>query len=249
MSENRLASDKRLVWDLPLRLFHWLLVISIAGSWYTAEKSAEGEFVEIGDMFLGYAQIHFYIGYWTLGLIAFRLIWGFVGPRHARFSSFITGPSRTMTYLRSLGSPSYKPVAGHNPLGAWSVVLLLAIVSAQAISGLFIIDNTEIYPAPFHQSVEYATAAKLQSFHFFNFDVLLWAIGLHVAAILFYLVVKHQNLIAAMITGRKPANLVPASEAITSSQWLKALIVIVVVTLAVWFLLQQAPEPVYEDYN
>src|SRR5690606_3194614 len=148
------ASSKRLVWDLPLRLFHWLLVLSIAASWYTAEKSNQGEFLEIGEQFYGYAQIHFWIGYWTIGLLVFRVIWGFVGPRHARFSSFIKGPAKTLEYLRSVRGPGYVPAPGHNPLGAWSVVVLLAMVSAQAFTGLFLIDNTEIYLAPYNPAVE-----------------------------------------------------------------------------------------------
>lgn len=245
MSEKN--SDKRLVWDLPLRLFHWLLVLSIAASWYTAENSEE--FLELGSMFYSYTEIHFWLGYWTLGLILFRLVWGFVGPRHARFGNFIVSPSKAIAYLRSFNTSSYTPAPGHNPLGAWSVVLLLAMVGAQAVTGLFIIDNTEIYPAPFHASVEAETARSMATFHFTNFDVLLWVVGLHILAVLFYLVFKHQNLIIAMITGRKPASMVPPQEAIPNSQLLKAVIVIALVAFAVWLLLQQAPPPpVFEDY-
>lgn len=247
MSENRLVSDKRLVWDLPLRLFHWLLVLSIAASWYTAENSEE--FLELGTMFYSYTEIHFWLGYWTLGLILFRIVWGFVGPRHARFASFIAGPARTLAYLRSFRSKHYVPAPGHNPLGAWSVVVMLAMVAAQAITGLFIIDNTEIYPAPFHTSVELETARSMAAFHFVNFDVLLWIIGLHVVAVLFYLVFKRQNLIAAMIHGRKPGALVDEQEAIRGSDLLKAIIVIALVAGAVWLLLQQAPPPpTFEEY-
>jgi cytochrome b len=247
MSQN--ASSKRLVWDLPLRLFHWLLVLSIAASWYTAEKSAEGEFLEIGENFYGYAQIHFWVGYWTIGLLLFRLIWGFVGPRHARFSTFLKGPSATLAYLRSVRDPAFVPPPGHNPLGGWSVVVLLAMVSAQAITGLFLIDNTEIYLAPYNPAVEPATASRLKAFHVANFDVLLWMIGLHILAVLFYLVVKKQNLIGAMVTGRKPAEQVPPQEAIAGSQWIKALVVIAIAALLVWLLLELAPPPPeFEDY-
>lgn len=239
-------SEKRLVWDLPLRLFHWLLVLSMAASWYTAENSEE--FIEIGSTLYSYTEIHFWLGYWTLGLILFRLVWGFIGPRHARFSSFIAGPSKTLAYLRSMPRRDYAPAPGHNPLGAWSVVVMLALVSAQAITGLFIIDNTEVYAAPFHPSVEAATAKNMAAFHFFNFDIILWVVGLHVLAVVFYLLFKGQNLIGAMFTGRKPGHLVSETEAISGSQLLKALIVIVLVSFAVWLLLQQAPPPpVFDD--
>lgn len=245
MSEK--VSDKRLVWDLPLRLFHWLLVLSIAASWYTAENSEE--FLEMGTLFYSYTEIHFWLGYWTLGLILFRVVWGFVGPRHARFASFIVGPSKTLAYVKSFRTRDYSPAPGHNPLGAWSVVLMLAMVAAQAITGLFIIDNTEIYPAPFHTAVELETARQFAAFHFANFDVLLWVIGLHVVAVAFYVVVKRQNLVAAMIHGRKPGDVVAEQEAIRGSDLLKALVVIVLVAFAVWLLLQQAPPPpAFEDY-
>jgi cytochrome b len=248
MAEN--ASSRRLVWDLPLRLFHWLLVLSIAASWYTADQSNKGEFIEIGEKFFGYAQIHFWVGYWTLGLIIFRVIWGFVGPRHARFSSFIKGPSAVLAYLRSTRSPGYVPPVGHNPLGAWSVVVLLAVISAQVFTGLFLVDNTEIYLAPYNPAVEAATASKFKAFHVINFDVLLWLVGLHILAVLFYVVVKKQNLIAAMITGRKPAQVVPGDEAIAGSQLLKALVVIAIAALAVWLVLEMAPPlPEYDDYG
>src|SRR5690606_19161699 len=113
---------------------------------------------------------------------------------------------------------------------------------------LFIIDNTEIYPAPFHTTVELATAKKLASFHYVNFDVLLWMIGLHVLAVLFYVVFKRQNLISAMIHGRKPSAVVIEQEAIKGSDLLKALVVIALVAFAVWLLLQQAPPPPSFDF-
>jgi len=240
-------SEKRLVWDLPLRVFHWLLVLSIAASWYTAENSEE--FLEVGTAFYSYTEIHFWLGYWTLGMLVFRLVWGFVGPRHARFSSFVTGPKKIAAYLRAFNGPDYKPAPGHNPLGAWSVIVLLAMISAQAITGLFIIDNTEIYPAPFHSSVDPETASALATFHFTNFDVLLWVIGLHIVAVVSYWFVKRQNLVGAMFTGRKPAAMVAEADAIRSSSLIKALIVIALAAALVWLLLQQAPPPpAFEDY-
>jgi cytochrome b len=240
-------SEKRLVWDLPLRLFHWLLVLSIAASWYTAENSSE--YIELGDTLLSYTQIHYYLGYWALGLIAFRILWGFVGPRHARFASFIPGPSRLLTYARTFLKKDSAPSAGHNPMGAWMVLLMLLMLGAQAASGLFLIDNTEIYPAPFHPSVDAETAGNLGRVHHVNFDALLWVIGLHVLAIVFYRLFKNQNLVLPMITGRKPANLVPADQGIPGSRLILALIVVAVCALAVWWLLQQAPPPpIAEDY-
>lgn len=240
-------TDKRMVWDLPLRLFHWLLVLSLAASWYTAENSEE--FVVVGENVWSYTLIHFWLGYWTLGMILFRLIWGFVGPRHARFANFVTGPGKFARYLGTFVRRDSPPAVGHNPMGAWVVLLMLLMVGAQAVTGLFLIDNTEIFLAPFNPSVDAETAGKLGTFHRLNFDVLLWVVGLHVLAIVFYRFYKNQNLVGAMITGRKPAHLVPEQEAIRGSDLLKALIVIAICWAAVWLLLQQAPPPpVYEDY-
>jgi cytochrome b len=240
-------SEKRLVWDLPLRLFHWLLVLSIAASWYTAEYSEE--FFTIGDTLISYAEVHFWLGYWALGLIAFRLIWGVVGPRHARFASFVPGPRRLFAYAGGFFKRDSPPSVGHNPMGALVVLLMLLMVGAQAATGLFLIDNTEIYAAPFHPSVDEATANKLMSFHQFNFNTLFCVICLHVAAILFYRVFKRQRLVGAMITGRKPAEFVAVHEVIGSSQLWKALIVALVCAGGVYLLLQQAPPPpAYDEY-
>lgn len=238
-------TDKRLVWDLPLRLFHWLLVLSIAASWYTAEFSEE--YVTVGENVYSYTQIHYWLGYWALGLILFRIVWGFVGPKHARFVNFVPGPKRLFAYMGGVFRRDSQPTIGHNPMGAWVVVVMLLMIGAQAVTGLFLIDNTEIYPAPFHPSVEGATASKLGSFHHINFDVLIWVISLHVLAILFYRLYKNQNLVGPMITGRKPASLVPEQEAIPGSQLLKALIVALLCAGAVYLLLEQAPPPPMGD--
>ena len=240
-------SEKRLVWDLPLRVFHWLLVLSIAASWYTAEYS--DEYLSIGDTVLGYTQIHFYLGYWALGMIAFRILWGLVGPKHARFANFIPGPSRLLKYVRTFHRRDSEPSVGHNPMGALVVVLMLLMIGAQAVTGLFLIDNTEIYTAPFYPSVDASTASSMGKFHHINFDVLIWVISLHVLAIFFYHVFKRQKLVPPMFSGRKAGAVVPAHEAISSSQLWKALIVALVCAGGVYLLLEQAPPPpTYDDY-
>lgn len=234
-------SEKRLVWDLPLRLFHWLLVISLLASWYTAEMSSKGEFIELGGKSFGYAEVHFWLGYWALGLICFRILWGFVGPKHARFASFIPGPRRFATYAGKFFRRDSRPSTGHNPMGAPVVLLMLLLVGAQAVTGLFLVDNTEIFSAPYHATVGEGTSSKLMSFHHFNFHLLQWVVVVHVAAILFYALYKRQNLVSPMVTGRKPGELVPDAEAIPGSQLLKALIVALIAAGIVWLVLSQAP--------
>lgn len=223
--------EKRLVWDLPLRLFHWLLVLCICGSYATAKAG------------FNWTNFHFWIGYVTLGLVAFRIIWGFVGPRHARFSSFIAGPSRTLAYLRTLFKHDSPPAIGHNPLGGLVVILMLLMLGAQATAGLFLIDNTEVWMAPYYPAVSGETAAALGKFHHLNFDVLFWVICLHVLAIIYYKIYKRQSLLMPMITGSKTAELVPAGHAIESSQLFKAVIVAALCAGAVYWLIASAPPP------
>jgi len=241
-----MTKEKRLVWDLPLRLFHWVLVLSIAASWYTAENS--GEYLTVGEDIISYTQIHFWLGYWALGLIAFRILWGFFGPRHARFTSFLAGPGKLLRYGRTVFQRNALPAVGHNPLGGWMVVLMLLMIGAQAATGLFLIDNTEIYPAIYNPAVEVETANTLYRFHHLNFDVLLWVIGVHVLAILFYALYKRQNLVGPMFSGRKSAGIIPEREAIAGSQLLKALIVALVCAGGVYLLVKMAPPPVESEY-
>jgi len=241
-----MTTEKRLVWDLPLRLFHWLLVVSIAASWYTAENSEE--YLTWGEDVISYTQIHFWLGYWALGMIAFRIIWGFVGPKHARFSSFLAGPGKFIRYGRTVFQRSAMPSVGHNPLGGWMVVLMLLMIGAQAATGLFLLDNTEIYPAIYNPSVDAGTAANLGRFHHLNFNVLLWVIGLHVLAIAFYALYKRQNLVGPMFSGHKAAASIPEREAIAGSQLLKALIVALVCAGGVYLLVKMAPAPVESEY-
>jgi len=242
-------SEKRLVWDLPLRVFHWLLVLSLGASWYTADQSSKGEFIEFSGQQYGYAELHFWLGYWALGMVIFRILWGFVGPKHARFTSFIPGPKRFFAYAGKFLKRDSPQAPGHNPMGAWVVLLMLLMVGAQAVTGLFLIDNTEIFAAPFNASVDPDTAGTMMSFHHLNFDVLLWVVSLHVLAILFYRFYKNQNLVGPMFTGHKAASVVPETEGIKHSQLIKALVVILVAAGIVWFVLSQAPPPPsFEEY-
>jgi len=245
-SEFEMTMEKRLVWDLPLRLFHWLLVLSIAASWYTAENSEE--YLTVGDDVISYTQVHFWLGYWALGMIAFRILWGFVGPKHARFSSFLAGPTKLLRYGRTVFQRNALASVGHNPLGGWMVVLMLLMIGAQATTGLFLLDNTEIYPAIYNATVDPATAGTLGRFHRLNFNVLLWVIGVHVLAILFYALYKQQNLVGPMFSGRKAASIIPEREAIAGSQLLKALIVALVCAGGVYTLVKMAPAPVESEY-
>ena len=228
-------ADKRLVWDLPTRLFHWLLALSILASYLTAEPGSTT------------MQWHFYLGYWTLGLIIFRVLWGLIGPRHARFSNFIPGPAKLASYVRTLFKRDSVPAVGHNPLGGLAVLLLLGMVAIQATSGLFIADDI-VWTAPWNPAVSSETAEWLGGIHHQNFEILQWVILLHVLTVLFYRFYKRQNLLTPMLTGYKPSHLVPAGEAIDGSQLVKALVIALLSAAAVYTMLAMAPPPVEEFY-
>ena len=219
---------KRLVWDLPLRLFHWLFALSVATSWATAKAGVD------------WMQYHIYLGYFVIGLLVFRVIWGFIGPRHARFSSFLERPAAVWSYARGLFSSDSHVSVGHNPLGGLMVILMLALVAVQASTGLFTTD-TILWTGPYYPSVSSATASLLSTVHNVNFNLILAAVGLHLAAIVYYRTVKKQNLVSAMFTGYKPAAVVPEHHAITSSQLLKAIVVSAVSSAFVYWLIVNAP--------
>ena len=185
------SSDSRVrVWDLPLRLFHWALVGLIAFSYATAELG-------IASM-----QWHMYSGYAILTLLIFRIIWGLVGSRHARFASFLTGPGRILRYAGGLlrGREAHYP--GHNPLGALSVVAFLLAIGLQVGTGLFSADDI-LTEGPLASLVSSDLSEELTDLHEATFNFILALIALHLLAVAFHSFVKREGLIRAMITGRK----------------------------------------------
>ncbi|HST28566.1 MAG TPA: cytochrome b/b6 domain-containing protein [Rudaea sp.] len=185
-----MPSQIQRVWDLPTRAFHWMLAVLIALQYAT------GEFHFL-DM-----RWHFWFGYATLALIAFRVLWGILGSQTSRFADFLRGPAAVWRYLRSQSSTNPQTRVGHNPLGGWSVIALLASVAVQAVSGLFASDDIDT-DGPFVAHVADATVKLMTRVHHWNESVLLVLVGLHIAAVLLYLVVKRDNLIAPMLSGRK----------------------------------------------
>ncbi|PXX44057.1 cytochrome b/b6 domain-containing protein [Undibacterium pigrum] len=184
---NTVVSHQKriLLWDLPLRLFHWLLTIAITIATVTG--------------FIGgnWMALHGKAGLAILGLLSFRLAWGFVGSTYARFNSFFPSPSKISLFLRGKWS-----APGHNPLGAISVLALLLAAAAQAGSGLF--SNNDIdFTGPLFNLVPEKTAAVLTSFHKLSIYALLALIALHIFAIFWYLKIKKQNLVTPMLTGWK----------------------------------------------
>ncbi|MCA3218162.1 MAG: cytochrome b/b6 domain-containing protein [Burkholderiales bacterium] len=172
------------VWDLPTRLFHWSLAALVLFSIVT---------VKLGGLWIDW---HMRSGYAILALVLFRVLWGFAGSHYARFASFVRGPVGMLGYLR--GRVAH--VAGHNPLGALSVVALLAVLGVQASTGLFTSDGS-FTEGPLAKLVSGQTVDWLSTVHRYGEWVIYGLVGLHIAAVIFYSVFRFQPLVKAMLTG------------------------------------------------
>lgn len=215
----------RLVWDLPVRVTHWTLVLAVAGSWATHYAGIE------------WFAWHRRLGYVAFVLVAFRVVWGIAGTRHARFASFLRGPRTTLEYLRGRTDPS----VGHNPLGALSVLALLVVMLLQSASGLFA--NDEIMnTGPFYGWIAPDLSNRITTLHRASSDWLLVLIGMHVAAVAWYALKRGGSLVRAMVTGRKPAAAVPATEEIGGSHTLRACVIALAIAIALAVAVRAAPE-------
>lgn len=193
-----------LVWDLPTRVFHWLLALSFLGAFVTAESER-------------YRDIHVALGYTLLGLLAFRLLWGFIGTRYARFRSFLFSPAAVLGYARSLlkGQPAH--YLGHNPLGSIAIWLLLALGISTGISGIVL-----------YQDIG---GDALEELHEVLANGMLAVVVIHIAGVLLSSVLHRENLVRAMITGFKSGK--PDEGIRRSYRWLGVIMLAAVV--AFWF--------------
>lgn len=210
------------VWDLPTRLFHWILVALVIAQWWTADS-------------FDTMNYHLWGGYAVLALVLFRLVWGFVGSDTARFRDFVRGPGAALAYVKALPRGDAPRYLGHNPLGGWSIVAMLILLLVQAGTGLFANDDIFI-EGPLYSWVSKGTSDWLTTIHRLNFDLLLILIAIHLAAVLFYLLVKRENLIHPMLSGRKhfpSASAVPAPRMV--SPW-RGLVVLAVASAGVGWL-------------
>ena len=215
---NLSGSQTVRIWDLPTRLFHWALVFSVIGAFIT---------VKMGNM-----DWHIRLGEWVFCLILFRIIWGLIGPHYARFSQFIKGPISIATYLKD-----GKKVYGHNPLGAISVIALLALFGFQAVTGLYTGDGY-FYQGPLY-SIGRGVRDTMTSWHH---QMEIWMIllfVLHVGAVFFYKFFKKDNLLTPMITGK--ASL--AGDAIdivnvqqTLAMWIRFIIALGIAVLVTYYI-------------
>jgi cytochrome b len=177
------------VWDLPTRIFHWSLLVSIVGLFIT---------VNLGGDWMPW---HFKFGYAVFTLLLFRMVWGVVGGRWSRFTSFVYAPSTIVAYFKGQGKPEHS--VGHNPMGAASVFALLGVLALQVASGLFS-DDDIAFQGPLAKFITNARVSTATWYHKeVGSNLLIVLIVLHVAAILFYVYKKKENLIRPMLHGDK----------------------------------------------
>lgn len=184
-------SEQIKVWDGATRFFHWGLVVCTLGAWLTIEY--------------GWIEAHQYFGISLLLLIVFRIGLGFWGSTSSRFLHFLTSPQTAIRYLISsikLDSPKY---TGHNPAGGWMVMFMLAILLFQAGSGLFA-NNDLGFTGPLADGISKVWSDTLTQWHALSFNIILAVIWLHLVAVFFYVIVKKEHLVSAMLTGNKPAD-------------------------------------------
>jgi cytochrome b len=192
---NKVTKAKTLVWDLPTRAFHWLLAIAFVGAFVTAESER-------------LRDLHMLMGYSAAGLVAFRLLWGILGTRYARFTSLPLSPRAVVTYLKSLLTLSPRHYFGHNPAGSWAVVGMLVLITLTVATGWA--QAVEVGPRwveDLHEGLANTTIA---------------VIGVHIVAVLLSSLLHRENLVRAMLSGYKLGSGTPAA----GSRWFGALLLV-----------------------
>ena len=193
-----------LVWDAPVRVFHWLMALSFAGAWLSAESER-------------WRLLHVTLGYTLAGLVAFRVIWGLAGTRHARFANFVRGPSAVLRYLRSLLSGKAEHHVGHNPAGALAIVVLLALAAAVTASGWALYNQVG--------------GEWLEDLHEAVANTMLALVVVHIAGVIVSSRLHRENLVGAMISGYKPGR----PEDGIGKAWRSVAAIMVVVVLGFWW--------------
>jgi cytochrome b len=197
------------VWDAPVRVFHWLMVLSFAGAYLTAESER-------------WRLLHVTLGYTLGGLVAFRVLWGLVGTRYARFGSFVRGPAAVMRYLRTLFSGRPEHHVGHNPAGAVAIVLMLLLSIGIVATGWAIYNDVG--------------GEWLGELHEVAANLMLGVVAVHVAGVVIASKLHHENLVRAMVTGNKQG---APSEGIRRL-WRPLALVLLAAVLGFWWLQWQS---------
>ncbi|MEO8387599.1 cytochrome b/b6 domain-containing protein [Polaromonas sp.] len=206
------AADRVLVWDAPVRVFHWLLVLSFTGAYITAESES-------------WRLLHVTLGYTMAGLVIFRVLWGLIGTRYARFSSFVRRPRAVASYLRALLRRRPEHHIGHNPAGAMAIVALLGLAVLIAAMGWATYNDLG--------------GGRLEDLHELAANTMLAVVGLHIAGVLAASWLHRENLVWAMVTGYKTGR---PQDAVARA-WRSVAILMLVAVLGFWWLQWQGAPP------
>jgi cytochrome b len=201
-----------LVWDAPVRVFHWLMVALFVGAWLTAESER-------------WRLVHATLGYTMVGLVAFRIVWGLMGTRYARFSAFVRSPAAVIRYMVSIVKGHPERHVGHNPAGAIAIVAMLLVTWAVGVTGWAAYNNT--------------AGEWLGELHGGVANAMLALVAIHVIAVLASSILHHENLIGAMVTGYKSGR---ADEGIRSARWGFAALVMAAAIAWWWTQWHAAPQ-------
>ncbi len=223
------------VWDLPVRVSHWLLVAVIVFQFLSTKV--------LDDTILANTmQWHFYSGYTCLAIVIFRICWGVLGTYYAKFSQFLLSPIKTIQYLRGVGRQEY---IGHNPLGAYSVIALLSVVLTQAISGLFTTDDI-FNDGPYFGVLDNNWQQVANFIHHKLYYLLVAFIVFHIGAIIFYKLKRKQSLTKAMITGRKKVN--KTTQSVGPFPWVGFIISLAITAVVMYLIIDVLPPEPVEVY-
>jgi cytochrome b len=202
-----ITTDKKvLVWDLPVRIGHWLLVACFVVAWLTGESEEQ-------------RLVHVYAGSIMMGIISFRLLWGLIGSRYALFRDFVRGPGAVQGYLKSLLRKQPQHFTGHNPAGGWAILALLALILIAGTSGW--LNYQELVG-------EWAEKA-----HEITVHLLLVVVVVHFGGVLVGSFMHHENLLRAMLTGMKPGNVI---DGISSTHPGAAILLLIWAAVLAWLL-------------
>lgn len=213
------------LWDAPTRIVHWLLVVLIPFSWWSSDDHLDW---------------HMWSGLTILALVAFRIFWGFAGGGAARFASFVRGPFKTLAYARTLPKRTASDVPGHNPLGAWSILAILATLATQIVTGLLSSDIDGLQSGPLSPLVDFDFSREMAEIHEAAFTVLQVLVVLHIVAVLFYLIWKRTNLITPMITGKKTF---PEDPGLAGAPLWRLVLGVAIAGALMWWVSKGAPLP------
>ncbi len=210
-AEARVKENQVLVWDLPVRIFHWLMVASFAGAWLTGDSDS-------------WRALHVTLGYTMAALVVFRIIWGLVGTKYARFSDFVKGSSAVIAYAKSVLTARPLHFVGHNPLGAVAILAMLALTLVVAATG---------YAYYMELGGEW-----LEEAHEIAANTMMAVVIIHVVGVAVGSLLDRENLVRAMITGRKVG---PPRAGISSQRWGTAIVLLAIVAGLWWIEWQQEP--------